>query len=248
VQHDPVLLQACLNGACDREAHPRCPITPSDISADAIAAVAAGADSVHVHPRDRDGAQTLEAEDVAHTIAALRETTDAFVGVSTGAWIIEGPAERLRTVEAWRTLPDFASVNFHEAGAVELATMLLGREVGVEAGVWTADAAKVLGASGLAERCVRILIEPMEPVIEDAITTVDAIEAVLDGVAPEVPRLLHGHNATTWDLVAEAARRGYDTRIGIEDTARLPDGKIAPGNADLVRAALALYRETELQP
>ena len=242
-----MLLQACLNGACDREAHPRCPITPSDISADAIAAIAAGAELVHVHPRDRDGAETLDAEEVGHTIAALRETTDVFIGVSTGAWIIPDPAERLRAIEAWRALPDFASVNFHEEGAVELATTLLGREIGVEAGIWTAEAAQVLVDSGLAERCVRILIEPTEPVTEEAIATVDAIEAVLEGVAPEVPRLLHGHNATTWDLVAEAARREYDTRIGLEDTVRLPDGKLTPGNADLVRAALAYYREVEIQ-
>lgn len=243
-----MLLQACLNGACDREAHPRCPITPSDVSADAIATVAAGAECVHVHPRDRDGAQTLDAEDVGNTITALRETTDVFIGVSTGAWIVADPAERLRAIEAWRALPDFASVNFHEEGAVELATALLGREIGVEAGIWTAESAQVLVASGLAERCVRILIEPTEPVTDEAIATVDAIEAVLDGVAPEVPRLLHGRNSTAWDLVAEAARRGYDTRIGLEDTARLPDGKLTPGNADLVRAALAHYREVELQP
>ena len=243
-----MLLQACLNGACDREAHPRCPITPSDLSADAIAALAAGAESVHVHPRDRDGAETLDAEDVGHTLTALRETTDVFIGVSTGAWIIPDPSERLRAIEAWRTLPDFASVNFHEDGAVELATTLLGREIGVEAGIWTPEAAQALVASGLAERCVRILIEPMDHVTEEAIATVDAIEAVLDGVAPEVPRLLHGRNATAWDLVAEAARRGCDTRIGLEDTARMPDGKLTPGNADLVRAALAHYREVELQP
>jgi uncharacterized protein (DUF849 family) len=32
----------------------------------------------------------------------------------------------------------------------------------------------------------------------------------------------------------------------MEDTIRMPDGKMAPGNADMVRAALSHYREAEL--
>jgi uncharacterized protein (DUF849 family) len=241
-----VLLQACLNGGRHRDDHPRCPLTPSDLAADAIAAVAAGAEVIHVHPRDSDGDESLDAEHVGATVQALREVADSFVGVSTGAWIVKEPSERLRAVDAWRILPDVASVNFHEDGAVELAEALLAREVGVEAGVWNAEAARVLVESTLAERCLRILIEPMETTAAEAVATVDAIEDVLAGVAPDVPRLLHGHGPTTWDLLAEAARRGYDARIGLEDTTRLPDGKIAAGNADLVRAALTHYRSAEL--
>jgi uncharacterized protein (DUF849 family) len=38
----------------------------------------------------------------------------------------------------------------------------------------------------------------------------------------------------------DAARaRGYATRIGFEDTLTLPDGEVARGNGELVRAALA---------
>ena len=241
-----MLLQACLNGGCDRETHPRCPITPTEVSADAIAAIAAGAEVVHVHPRDRDGNETLGADDVAQTITTLRETVDVPIGVTTGAWIIGDVAERLQAIAEWRALPDFASVNFHEEGAAAVASALLDRNVGVEVGVINAGAAEALVASGLAERCVRVLIEPVEPTTDEALATVDAIERVLDAGAPDVPRLLHGREATAWDLVAEAGRRGYDTRIGMEDTIRMPDGKIAPGNGDLVRAALAHYREAEL--
>jgi uncharacterized protein (DUF849 family) len=134
----------------------------------------------------------------------------------------------------------------HEEGAVELAEAVLDRGLGVEAGVWTPEAAGVLATSGLADRCVRILVEPRDDTMDEALVTVDAIVEALDGVAPEVPRLLHGSGPTAWDLVAEAARRGFDTRIGLEDTLRLPDGKLAPGNSELVRVALDLYRQAEL--
>jgi uncharacterized protein (DUF849 family) len=240
-----VLIQACLNGGCDRDAHPRCPITPAELAADAIAAVAAGAEEVHVHARDGDGQESLDADAVASTLTVLRETTDVFVGLSTGAWISAG-AERLDAVAAWRVLPDYVSVNMHEEGAVELAQAVLDRGIGVEAGVWTPEAAVVLVASGLAERCVRILLEPRDETTDAALETVEGIVDVLGDLAPEVPRLLHGEGATAWDLVAEAARRGYDSRIGLEDTLRLPDGKVAPGNAELVRVALAHYRQAEL--
>jgi uncharacterized protein (DUF849 family) len=41
-----------------------------------------------------------------------------------------------------------------------------------------------------------------------------------------------------------AAKRHYDTRIGFEDTLKLPDGSTASGNAELVRAALQLVERT----
>lgn len=198
-----------------------------------------------MHARDHDGNESLDAEAVASTVVALRETTDVLVSLSTGAWMSEG-AERLAAVAAWRTLPDRVSINMHEVGAVELAESVMARQMGVEAGVWSPEAAVVLRESGLAERCVRILLEAPDASTDEALATIDAIEAVLDGVAPDVPRLLHGSGPTAWHLVAEAARRGYDTRIGLEDTVRLPDGKQAPGNAELVRVALTHYRQAEL--
>ena len=45
---------------------------------------------------------------------------------------------------------------------------------------------------------------------------------------------VHGVGRTAWDLIDVAAQRGYDTRIGLEDTLALPDGTQARGNAELV--------------
>lgn len=242
-----MLIKACLNGGRQRDDHPRCPITPAELAADGAAAIAAGAEGLHVHPRDEDGFESLAPPDVAATVEALREIVDVPVGITTGAWVIPDPAERLEAVRSWTLLPDFASVNFHEDGAAELAATLLDREVRVEAGVMTPAAAQTLVASGLADRLERILIEPQEHELGDAIATVDAIETALADVAPDVPRLLHGHQGTTWELLAEAARRGYEARIGLEDTVRMPDDTRARDNSDMVRAALAHYRAAELE-
>jgi uncharacterized protein (DUF849 family) len=51
------------------------------------------------------------------------------------------------------------------------------------------------------------------------------------------PRLLHGFGAAAWAFIELAARRGYDMRVGLEDTLVLPDGTRARDNAELVAMA-----------
>ncbi len=133
----------------------------------------------------------------------------------------------------WKTLPDFASVNVHEEGAFDLITLLRDRGIVVEAGVWNGRAARILRESGLAHDCLRVLIEPAED-SADAMSNFLEIEAVLGSLSAS--RLLHGLDASAWTFVALAARRGYDTRTGLEDTLRLPDGTLAGNNAALVAA------------
>ena len=54
----------------------------------------------------------------------------------------------------------------------------------------------------------------------------------------KIPRLLHGLNRTAWDLIDAAVKRGYDTRIGFEDTLMLPNGAQAASNAALATEAV----------
>ncbi len=230
-----MLLKACLNGARRAGSHPSLPTTPAELAREGAAAVDAGAGALHVHPRDEYGRESLGHGDVAAVLEVMRDHVDVPIGVTTGAWVVPDLSERLDAVSKWKVLPDFASVNFQEDGAVAIAKLLLQRGVGVEAGIWTAATASILRESGLAESCLRILIEPMDREAAAAIDTVRAIEAELDGLA--VRRLLHGFEATAWLMLDEAGRRGYDTRIGLEDTTQLPDGHPAAGNAELVALA-----------
>ncbi len=233
-----MILKACLNGGRRRSEHAACPETPDELAADGAAAVAAGAAVLHVHPRGDDGRETLAAEPVAATVEAMRTAVGVPVGVTTGAWILPDPAARVAAIGAWEVAPDFASVNFHEEGAVALAEALLAAGVAVEAGLWTPEAARVLAASGLAASCVRLLVEPMDDRVPDALATAAATLAALEGVAPDVPRLLHGKGATVWPLLDEAWARGLQARVGLEDTLTLPDGTVAAGNAELVAEAV----------
>lgn len=236
-------VKAAINGSRSATDHPALPVRPEDLARDARAVAAAGAFAFHVHARDFDGAESLAAGDVARAVAAIRAACpETPVGVTTGAWILPDPEERLAVVRGWTslTLPDFASVNFHEAGAAELARLFLERGVAVEAGVSNPIAAGALLESGLANRCLRVLLEPMEVTLPAALTSLAAIETGLAGGGVTVPRLLHGAGAPVWPLIRLAAARGYDTRVGLEDTLILSDGSPAPDNAALVAEAVRI--------
>jgi uncharacterized protein (DUF849 family) len=245
-------------------------VSPDEQAAAVVDCLKAGADAIHLHVREtadderstsatgvespRSEKESLYAEDVARTLLAVWSaaaeakigTPKAQIGISTGAWILPDPVARLQAVAAWEVLPGFASVNFSENGVLELAQLLFSRGVDVEAGLCDADAAEVFLESGLATRCIRVLLEPQEQEMERALETVRAIEKVLapGSVEPArpLPFLLHGTEATVWPMMDEAIARGYGVRIGLEDTLVMPDGRVARDNAELVTEAVRRVR------
>jgi uncharacterized protein (DUF849 family) len=232
------LIQAAINGSRARTEHPALPVSPIEQAEESLAAVAAGARAIHVHVRDGAGRESLAAEDVAAALRAIRAACPGVpVGVSTGAWIVRDEVLRHALVEAWNVLPDYVSVNVHEDGAEALMSAMLDRGVGIEAGVWDAQGARTLVAGGLAAECLRLLLEPAGG-RGDVLANLLEMESALARV--DGPRLLHGAGPSTWPMIELAARRGYDTRIGLEDSLTLPDGSPAPGNAALVAAAVEI--------
>lgn len=244
-----VLVKACLNGSRHRREHAAIPVSPDELARDARRAVGAGAAALHVHPRRPHGSETLDPDVCAAAIRRIRAACPGIpLGLSTGVWIEGDHARRLSRIAAWTLLPDFVSVNFSEPGALELCAALLSRQIGIEAGVWTVADARAIAESGLADRCVRVLIEPREENPEEALATAAAIDAVLDEHGIRLSRVLHGEGSPTWAVLEGALERGHDIRIGFEDTLVLPDGSPAPHNGDLVAAAVRLVRQHGHRP
>lgn len=247
---DITLVKACLNGKRSQAEFPAVPVTPAELARDAAAAVAAGAEAIHLHARGGDRAESVQAADVGAAVAAVRAACPGTpVGVSTGLWITRGDAAaRQAAVAGWRDLaagarPDFASVNVSEDGWAEVVRSLSAAGIAVEAGVWSiADVqvmAHALDEGRLPEPPLRILVEVMdEPADAAPRVAWEILRALDDSALCRLPRLLHGEGEGCWPLVAQAAREGLPTRIGLEDTTAGPDGKPASGNAELVRHAL----------
>jgi uncharacterized protein (DUF849 family) len=241
-------IKACLNGPRGREEHPAVPTKPHELATAAAEAVAAGAQAIHMHPRADNGGESLAAIDIGAAVRAVRLASPRVpVGVSTGLWIAHGDAAaRQKEIFQWATLaveerPDFASVNLSEPGFSELASALELAGIAVEAGVWSPADAEALAASA-PSGLIRILVEVSGSRYADGISAADAILGRLDDLGLSGPRLLHGHGATCWPLVAHAGWLGLSTRIGLEDTLVGPTGEPAVDNADLVRMALTCWK------
>ncbi|CAM5617800.1 hypothetical protein GCM10010261_33060 [Streptomyces pilosus] len=237
------MLQVCPNGARSRAECARLPVTPGELASAVRAAVAAGAEDVHLHPKDADGRDTLDPVAVAAAVTAVRAAVPGVpVGVTTGAWAAPDPAARAAQVRSWTVLPDHASVNWHEDGAAEVAAVLLERGVGVEAGIYSGtSAARRFLDWPQSPRVLRVLAEITDT---DPRTAVRSAAALLGELRPATGSsvLLHGEEDAAWPVLRLAAARGLDARIGLEDVLRLPDGTPAGTNAALVGAARRIMR------
>ncbi|NOK62620.1 MAG: hypothetical protein GFH27_549333n108 [Chloroflexi bacterium AL-W] len=233
-----MILQAAINGSRNLSEHPVLPVTPQQIADDARQAIDAGAMEIHLHVRRSDGTESLAPEDVAQTLTLVRTACPAIpIGISTSAAIVPDTTKRYQLISQWSIIPDYVSVNIHEEGALDLIKLLLQHGIGIEAGLWHAEAAEKLVNSHFADDCLRLLIEPQDATLEAALANTQSIEALLNRVKNHRPRLLHGLDTTAWDLVREAVDRGYSTRVGLEDMLVLPDGTPTNNNGALITAA-----------
>lgn len=241
-------MQACLNGGRASSAHPAVPVTPAQLAASAVEAVAAGAEAIHMHPRAADGTESLQAADIGAAVAAVRAACPATpVGVSTGLWITAGdPAARYAAVSSWAALPagrrpDYASLNLGEPGSAELPGLLESAGIATEAGIWSVEDLAVLDRAEPPAGWLRIMIEILRTPAEAAGGRADEILHELREVNAAAPVLLHGENESCWLLISRAGALGLPARIGLEDTLERPDGTPAAGNADLVRLGLETW-------
>jgi uncharacterized protein (DUF849 family)/adenine/guanine phosphoribosyltransferase-like PRPP-binding protein len=233
-------LQAALNGARTAAEHPRIPRTPDELAREARAAVGAGADLVHIHAYD-SGAETLAAAPVAAALRAVRAASPGVpVSLTTSAGVEPDPRMRLELVAGWTELPDVVTANQGEEGIVELCEHLIGRGVGIEAGLLALADAHAFVRSGLADRCARVLIEPLDAEPEAAVTHAAAMEDVVTGAGIALEQVHHGDGIASWAVNERALGRGHGIRTGLEDTTVLPDGSRAAGNAELVLTAAVL--------
>ncbi|MEU1365063.1 3-keto-5-aminohexanoate cleavage protein [Streptomyces sp. NPDC005803] len=232
------MLQVCLNGARTRTECPVLPISPTELATAAQAAVAAGAQDIHLHPKTPEGEDTLEPHVVAAAVTAVRAAVpNIAVGVTTGAWTLPDPAQRAAHIRSWTVLPDHASVNWHEDGASDVAAALLERGIGIEAGIYSGTrATQRFLAWPEAHRVLRVLAEVTDSDPQTVTATAAGLISELSPAA-EAPLLLHGEGPASWPLLLMASSRDLSMRIGLEDVLHLPDGTTAEDNASLVRAA-----------
>ena len=236
-----LFLQVALNGD---SLHPATPRTPDRIAADARAAVAAGAQSLHLHPFDEQGRETLDARDCAKTIKAVRTSCPGIsISLSTSAAIEADLKKRFDLIASWTEMPDLVTANQGEIGIGAICELLVARGVGIEAGLLAAQDARRFVASGLAAKCRRVMVEPLDANPDDAIRHAEIIESIVTEAGITLEQVHHGYGIACWDVNRRAVSRGHGIRTGLEDVTVLPDGRQAKGSADLVAAAASIIHQ-----
>ncbi len=233
------MIQCALNGDCGPDDHPEVPVSLEQLVADAAACSAAGAGSVHLHPRrPGDGIESLVADSPDAVVAAIRTNCLGLeISCSTQEDIDLGTAsDRITAVRAWMWFRPMSSrLNLVEDGAIEFGAALLDCGIGIEAGVFTLDDAARLLAAPWASQITRVLVEVIYE--HDDIAAVALAREIDQRVAVlERPRLWHGDAQANSAVVDAGLAAGVDVRVGLEDTLIGRDGKPAPGNVAQVAA------------
>ena len=233
------MLQACLNGARSREDHPKVPLTPEELALDAERVIAAGVQELHVHPRDTQGIETLDAHHIAAALTAIRAKVPGVpVGISTREGIRSDKARGFDQIRGWTVLPDYVSVNLSEDDAGDIIALMIEKGIGVEAGLATVADADRFVTFATAKSCLRVLVEiDFEKDVANALSLAKEIIRILGESRIDLPLLLHGFDETVWPLYSKSVALGIDARLGLEDGLLLPDGRIASDNREIIIAA-----------
>jgi len=239
-----LFVQAALNGDCK---HAAVPHTADQIAQDAEAAVAAGAQSVHIHAFDDYGVETLDGDACAKALRAVRrKCVGTPISLTTSAAIVGDPALRLRIISSWTELPDLVTANQGEEGIIELCELLMSRGVEIEAGLLSVDDAKKFIATPAHLRWRRLLIEPLDADPDQAVRHATQIERIVSAAGIALEQVHHGYGIASWAVNHRAVTRGHGIRTGLEDVMVLPDGQEAVSNEQLVRTAVAMTKRAVL--
>src|SRR5437667_7342162 len=95
------LLTVAPTGAeTDKSDAPALPVSLDELVATAVACQAAGAAVIHIHVRDAAARPTLDLGLLREAVAAVRESTDLVVQLSTGGAVTDDEPARLRVLDA----------------------------------------------------------------------------------------------------------------------------------------------------
>ncbi|WP_164000928.1 3-keto-5-aminohexanoate cleavage protein [Pyxidicoccus caerfyrddinensis] len=259
----PMVITAAMVGAeTTREQNPNLPITAEEIAEDAVRCREAGAAMVHLHVRTADGKPSQDAELFRAAIRAIRKRTDVLIQTSTGGAV--GMTVDQRCGPLTLTGPDKPDMATLTTGTVNF-----GEDVFWNPRPLVRDIAKRIRAIGLRPEleCFDVgMIDEARYLAKEGLVdlpahfdfvlgvpgTLQPRAEVLDLMIASLPE------GSTWTVagvgrhqlpyVDEAAKRGGNARVGLEDNIYVSKGVLAKGNWELVAEAAKRARANGREP
>ncbi|MBV9094257.1 MAG: 3-keto-5-aminohexanoate cleavage protein [Streptosporangiaceae bacterium] len=244
----------------DKSAVPALPVTLDELVATAKECEAAGAAVIHVHIRDEAARPTLDPGRLADTVAALRESTDLVIQLSTGGAVTDSFADRLAVLDA---SPDGCSltcgtVNFGDEVFAnpwpfikDLYQLTQQRQVVPEFELFdlghVATLHRLLADSGPPAgghvHCDLVMGVP-GGMPGDVHALAAAVAALPEGATWSAT----GIGRTALPVMFGALAAGGHLRVGMEDTLSYARGRPVTRNAELVERAAELARAAQRPP
>ncbi|HEX5861585.1 MAG TPA: 3-keto-5-aminohexanoate cleavage protein [Nocardioides sp.] len=259
---DRLLITVAPTGAETSKADvPQLPTTPEEIADTARDCEAAGAGMIHLHVRDADHQPTLDLGLLREWVAAVRETTDLVVQLSTGGSVHDPLEDRLKVLDAE---PDSCSLTMGTTNfgddvfsnpwpfVCELYQLSQERRVVPEFELF--DLGQVHALHRLLDRyglpfgdkvhCDLVMGVPggMNGTADALVAAVrDLPEAVTSWSATGIGR-------STLAVMLAALSKGGHLRVGMEDVLTISRGVPVESNAQLVERAAAAARLAQRTP
>jgi uncharacterized protein (DUF849 family) len=258
---DGTLITVAPTGAESRKADvPALPVTLDELVITAKECQAAGAAVIHVHIRDADAQPTLDLGRLTDTVAALRESTDLIVQLSTGGAVSDGFESRLAVLGA---APDACSLT---CGTVNFGDEVFSnpwpfiRELYARTQALAVVPEFELFDLGHVATLHRLLADLGAPhgghvhcdlvmgvpggMPGDAATLVQAVSALPAGATWSAT----GIGRTSLPVMFAALAAGGHLRVGMEDTTSFARGRPVTGNTELVERAATLAELAQRPP
>lgn len=261
----PLLITVAPTGAETAKADcPQLPTTPEELARTAVECEAAGAAMIHIHVRDADHRPTLDLALLREWVAAVRESTDLVVQLSTGGSVHDPLDQRLKVLDAE---PDSCSLTMGTTNfgddvflnpwpfVCELYQLAQERAVVPEFELF--DLGQVHALTRLLDRYGlpaggRVHVDLVMGVPGGMNGTTDAlVAAVRDLPASVTSWSATGIGRSTLPVLLASMSKGGHLRVGMEDVLTISRGVPVESNAQLVRRAVevgALAQRTPMSP
>ncbi len=251
---DPLLITVAPTGAeTAKEDCPQLPTTPEEIAATASACEAAGAAMIHLHVRDAEHQPTLDPGLLKEWVAAVRESSDLVVQLSTGGSVHDPLDQRLKVLDAE---PDSCSLTMGTTNfgddvfsnpwpfVCELYQLAQERRVVPEFELF--DLGQVHALRRLLDRYGlpaggKVHVDLVMGVPGGMDGTTDAlVAAVRDLPAETTSWSATGIGRSTLAVMLASLSKGGHLRVGMEDVLTISRGVPVESNAQLVERAVAV--------
>ena len=261
----PLLITVAPTGAetAKADCH-QLPTTPEELARTAVECEAAGAAMIHIHVRDADHQPTLDLALLREWVAAVRESTDLVVQLSTGGSVHDPLDQRLKVLDAE---PDSCSLTMGTTNfgddvflnpwpfVCELYQLAQDRAVVPEFELF--DLGQVHALTRLLDRYGlpaggKVHVDLVMGVPGGMNGTADALVAAVHDLPASVTSWsATGIGRSTLPVLLASLSKGGHLRVGMEDVLTISRGVPVESNEQLVRRAVevgALAQRTPMSP